>query len=473
MTPAVIRDPNLRGQVQVAARAHSPLGELYALRLSALWAAFRRQPFSFWLVCLYMLFEYVRPQAIYPFLQPIPWAQLLILAAPIAFFLEGGHLRARNPINLWMVLFSGAVVLSWVTAFNPQLSQEQIFIWVNWMLVYFLVANTATTEVRFFLFFLLFLLASFKMSQHGARVWAVRGFGFANWGATGAPGWFHNSGEFGIQMCVFFPLSLYFFGALKSHWSLVKRVIFLVMPATAVMSMIATNSRGALLGGVAVGLWILLRTRYRVRGLVGLGALTLITIAVMPDETRKRFSVIGEDETSQNRLTYWRNGVKIFKEHPVTGIGYENWGEYHQTYYGRAALPHNIFIQAGAELGSVGLVSLLGLIVASFVVNYRTRKVVKRMGERGRFISMTARGLDGAMIGYLASAFFVTVLFYPYLWFALGMTSALHAAAVAQQAGAANTLQSTVAPAAARAAGWRTAASINQTQPQSRSSPAR
>jgi O-antigen ligase len=473
MTSAVIRDPNLGVPVRVAGLTPSPVDEIYALRLRALLAAFRRQPLSFWLVCLYMLFEYVRPQAIYPFLQPIPWAQLLILAAPIAFFLEGGHLRARNPINLWMVLFTGAVVLSWVTAFNPQLSQDQIFVWVNWVLVYFLVANTASTEVRFFLFFLLFLLASFKMSQHGARVWAFRGFGFANWGATGAPGWFHNSGEFGIQMCVFFPLTLYFFGALKSHWSLVKRMFFLALPATAVMSMVATNSRGALLGGVAVGLWILLRTRYRVRGLVGLGALALITIAVMPTQTRERFGAIGEDETSQNRLTYWRNGVEIFKEHPVTGIGYENWSEYHQSYYGRAALPHNIFIQAGAELGSVGLVALLGLLVASFVVNYRTRKLAKGLGERGRFISMTARGLDGAMIGYLASAFFVTVLYYPYLWFALGMTSALHAAAVTLRAGAANALQPTIAPGAARPAGWRTAASITQTLPQSRNSPAR
>jgi putative inorganic carbon (HCO3(-)) transporter len=225
--------------------------------------------------------------------------------------------------------------------------------------------------------------------------------------------------------------------------------------------MVATNSRGALLGGIAVGLWMLLRTRYRVRALVGLSALALVTIAVMPDETKQRFSSIGEDETSQSRLTYWRHGVEIFKEHPVTGIGYENWADYYLVHYGRAALSHNIFIQAGAELGSIGLVTLLGLIVSSFVVNYRTRKLVKNLGDRGKFISMTARGLDGAMIGYLASAFFVTVLFYPYLWFALGMTSALHAAALNQRAA----LAAAPGPASGPfvqlpVAGWRTAASL-------------
>ena len=80
-------------------------------------------------------------------------------------------------------------------------------------------------------------------------------------------------------------------------------------------------------------------------------------------------------------------------------------------------------------------------------------------GERGRFIAATARGLDGAMIGYLASAFFVTVLYYPYLWFALGMTSALYAATVttvraAQTAGpTTSTARTTVVP------GWRSIAS--------------
>lgn len=120
---------------------------------------------------------------------------------------------------------------------------------------------------------------------------------------------------------------------------------------------------------------------------------------------------------------------------------------------------HNIFIQAGTELGTVGLIALLGLIVASFVVTARTRRLAKGMGERGRFIAATARGLDGAMIGYLVSAFFVTVLYYPYLWFALGMTSALYAAA---RSGARDAIAGSVTASVPRPvaiSGWRSIAS--------------
>jgi hypothetical protein len=41
-----------------------------------------------------------------------------------------------------------------------------------------------------------------------------------------------------------------------------------------------------------------------------------------------------------------------------------------------------------------------------------------------------AHGLDAALIGFLASGFFVTVLFYPFFWINLAMTVALYNAAL-------------------------------------------
>ena len=40
-----------------------------------------------------------------------------------------------------------------------------------------------------------------------------------------------------------------------------------------------------------------------------------------------------------------------------------------------------------------------------------------------------AYGLDGALIGYIGSGFFVTVLYYPFFWINLAMTVSLHTAA--------------------------------------------
>ena len=46
---------------------------LYELRPSALYRAFANQGFAFWMACLYLFFEYVRPQAIWSVLDAYPY----------------------------------------------------------------------------------------------------------------------------------------------------------------------------------------------------------------------------------------------------------------------------------------------------------------------------------------------------------------------------------------------------------------
>src|SRR5690606_15925554 len=194
-------------------------------------------------------------------------------------------------------------------------------------------------------------LYSFKMSQHGFRTWLGNGFGFSDWGATGAPGWFHNSGEFGVQMCVFLPLSVEFILAMRPHWNRWVRYLFYVMPITAVASMVASSSRGALVGGGAVALWWVVRSKQRVRSLLAITLLGVLTWAVVPPEQKARFSSAGEDDTSTSRIERWTAGIEMANDYPVLGIGYNNWLSY------AGPLSHNIFIEAWSELGYTGLFS--------------------------------------------------------------------------------------------------------------------
>ena len=65
----------------------------------------------------------------------------------------------------------------------------------------------------------------------------------------------------------------------------------------------------------------------------------------------------------------------MMRDRPILGIGYANWTKYHTVTYGYRMLPHNIFIEAGSELGYTGLVAFVGLIGCTFVLNRRTRKL--------------------------------------------------------------------------------------------------
>lgn len=403
---------------------------LFVARVRTIWRFLTKQPASLWLICAYLFFEYVRPQSVYPSIDILPWSQAILILCLVSFLLEGRAFRLRTPAGPLLMLFTVIVLASSVLAYSPSLSFRNLELYLSWVLIYLLITNIINTEQRFFIFLLSFLLYSFKMSQHGARTWALRGFGFADWGVTGAPGWFHNSGEVGIQMCVFFPLALAFYIGLRDHWGKWRKLFFLSLPVTAVMTMIASSSRGTLVGGALVLLWLVLRSRHRVKALLAAAVVVTAVVWLVPEEQKARFSTMGEDKTSESRLVVWEYGMETARRYPLLGIGYKNWSHYASRNYGRPLLPHNIFVEAAAELGYTGLLGFVLLIGATFWINASTRKILRRIPGDQRFLHQAAHGLDGALIGYIGSGFFVTVLFYPYFWINLALTVALNTAAV-------------------------------------------
>jgi O-antigen ligase len=207
----------------------------------------------------------------------------------------------------------------------------------------------------------------------------------------------------------------------------------LVLPFTAVTGAIASSSRGALLGMAAVGLWMLARSKYKVRGTIALLVFGALAYMLIPEQQRARLSASGEDATSTSRLVYWERGIEFANDYPLLGIGYANWLPYYTRVWEsrlgegeRIQLPHNLFIEAWSELGYTGLTALLFLIFGTFYLNSRTRALAQRLGNKGFLSHQLAWGFDGGLVGYLVSGFFVTVLYYPYLWVNLGMAVALH-----------------------------------------------
>jgi len=400
--------------------------DFYAVRIGALWAGLKREHVCFWALCTYFFFEYVRPQSIYPAIDIIPWGQIALLFTFIAVFFDRSVKWVGNVENKLFILFLFIIILSGFFAYMPVLSWKDRNIMLGWFLVYFLLVNIVNTEKRLLLFTLAYLLFSFKMSQHGFLSWAGRGFSFADWGLIGAGGWFENSGEFAIQMLIFGSMSAAFVYALKGYWGRFKRWFFYLMPFTAAMSVVGASSRGAQLALAVIAVLTLLKAKAGLKVLVPLLLVSATLYYFLPDEQKQRFSEIGQDDTSLERLEYWKFGLEVMHEHPVIGIGYRNWWQYY--YYsgkakGWAMDPHNIFIQAGAELGYSGLVCFILMILFTFIMNVRTRRIAGKL--ENDFLYYMAHGLDAGMAGYLVAGFFVTVLYYPFFWIQMAMTVAL------------------------------------------------
>ena len=331
-----------------------------------------------------------------------------------------------------MVVYALVVLLSSLKSTYPGTSFAKLRIFFDWFIIYFLIVKIINNEKRFFIFLLSFLIYSFKMSQHGALSWVMRGFSFADWGVTGAPGYFQNSGEVGIQMCIFIPLSVAFIFSIYKYLSKPWRIFFYLMPVTGVFTIIASSSRGAMVGLAGSAIWsIKRRPKYFISGAFILLVVFFVIYQLIPQESINRFEQAGDDDTSLHRIERWHQGIAAMNKYPALGVGFDIWNLYYPDHYTPeyegSYLVHNIFVQCGSELGYSGL-SVFGLMIIScFIITYKVRKMSLESDDK--FLSTLTYGMDAALIGFMGSAFFVTVLYYPYFWIHCALTSCLYTAA--------------------------------------------
>lgn len=405
--------------------------DYYSLKLKSVWRGFWREHFSLWFLCLYFLFEYIRPQSLYPGIGILPWSFLFMLFAVIAAYFDKTVKWTSNPLNKYIVLCMIVVFLSSVFSYYPEISWKYRNTMLTWLVVYFLMISIVNTEKRLIIFLLAFMLYNLKMSQHGVHDWASRGFSFASYGLIGSPGWFRNSGEFAIEMLIFGSLAIAYVISFYKYWGKIKRWVLIILASTGYLCVLGASSRGSQLALVGIFIWGVLRIRGGFKFLFIAVVFAIALYQLLPKEELDRFRTAGDDVTSIQRLVYWKIGMEIAREHPILGIGYENWMPFVSNLYPEGVGPlkkvqvcHNIYIQAASELGYTGLIIFLITAFAGFVVNNRTRKVISNSDSRHYII--LSYGLDAGLFGYLIAGTFVTVLYYPFFWIQLAIIATLN-----------------------------------------------
>jgi len=84
-------------------------------------------------------------------------------------------------------------------------------------------------------------------------------------------------------------------------------------------------------------------------------------------------------------------------------------------------LPHNIFIQVGADLGYPGLIIYLMAIVSSIMMLFKSR--TKHLSK---VIAVFPYALFLSFLGFLIAGQFVSVVYYPFMWIHFGLCSSIY-----------------------------------------------
>ena len=413
--------------------------DVYRLRPGAIWRRLKAEPLYFWLFCGYLFFEYVRPQGIVTVIDFFPWARTLILGAFLLVLLAARESKSLSgPLTLPFFAFMAVVFASIPFAFDPVYSMREVNTMINWILVYLLFLWVVNTKFRFYIVLAILFLASLKLAQHGFRVSLGRGFSYEGWGLRGPAGWFENAADLGVQMAIFTAWAVAIYLGLRKYWDYrIIRWAFAFAPVAGVITAVGVGQRNTAVAFVAMGLAVLLLTRNRVRNLLIVALAGAALFMIMPEDYKARFDTAGTDVTSESRLTYWEYGMRVYADHPVIGVGFNNWAPYTTSRYpemfvlGRLEAAHSLPVTLAAEMGTLGLITYFWLVLALFLTNLRSARLLREVDPP--FWRYMAIALNIGLAGFLGAGIFLSILIYPFLWFQAGLTAALYKIALAEQ----------------------------------------
>jgi probable O-glycosylation ligase (exosortase A-associated) len=224
------------------------------------------------------------------------------------------------------------------------------------------------------------------------------------------------------------PLMRYYAMEAKNKW--LRWGLWAAMPITAI-SVLASQSRGALLACVSMLAFLLLRTKKK-------GWLALVVIVGMPmlinwmpESWSSRMATIQtyeQDGSAMGRISAWKFAWNLALHRPIIGGGFETFTpELFRVYAPTPDIvqgPHSIYFEVLGEHGFVGLALFLGLGYAAFRRAGAVVKVVDGLGEAGKHL-LWARELCAmlqvSLIGYAVGGAFLGLAYFdlPYHMIAL------------------------------------------------------
>src|SRR6185295_10091673 len=171
-------------------------------------------------------------------------------------------------------------------------------------------------------------------------------------------GIFNDPNDIGLLLVVALALSIFI---LRTAAGRLMKLLMLAAMGWLLYGVYLTDSRGTLLAVLVVlGL-----EAWRAYGKTAVMVMGALAVPVLIAFTRLA-ALSAEEESAENRVEAWYDGVQYLIERPVFGVG---WGMFSDENAGLTA--HNSIVLAMAELGMPGYVFWLAFVMLSGVMIYR------------------------------------------------------------------------------------------------------
>ncbi|GLT18917.1 membrane protein [Vibrio zhanjiangensis] len=194
------------------------------------------------------------------------------------------------------------------------------------------------------------------------------------------------------------------------------RILGLIGTVLSMLAVLATQSRGGLLGSIAVfGIFGLRLIRSKVL-LAVIGSIALLVLAAaagISDRKSGGAAEEGIDASAMGRLYAWEAAFGMAVDNPITGVGinnfYSNYFFYSPHWDGLNHAVHSTWFGVLAETGFVGLFVFIGCIISLIKTSQQTLKLLdSNPSHYSPYLHGTATAVYAGIIGTIVSGTFLT-----------------------------------------------------------------
>src|SRR5262252_892899 len=396
--------------------------------------------FAFGLLYLFTLLLYARPNDLIPAMGAFPLAKIVAIIAPLAYIYA--QYRLGKPVIKWtievkmvIVMLLLAILLTPLAA-SPSDSVDALTeIFIKTVTIFILIIGVVNTRER--------LRAIIKLTALcGAwlAVFAIKNYATGNFTMKGdrieglVGGMFGNPNDLAAALNMLIPLAV----TLALMSSRRGRLLYAVCALLLFGGVLVTFSRAGFITLAAVSGVMLWKFGRGSRSSLALATLVAVVLlfSVFSGAYRSRLMTILDPNSdasgsAQQRVDLLERGLDLSLRHPIIGLG---MGNFH-IYSIHEKVAHNGYVETTAELGLIGLLAYLILILAPLRALARIEMETMKSGAGvdldAKYLSI---GLQTALIAYMINSFFLSIQYLWYLYYAAGFAVALRLIYAAEKA---------------------------------------
>lgn len=373
----------------------------------------------FWFLIAYIIIDFARPQDLVPGISFLKPGMLSVLG--LTFFIISTSSYWFRIVHIRMIWYTVGLLILWVFLAS---NNNYAYMTAKGMLLYMPYILSVVACLVNLKTFKKFININILVMIYISITGIVRG-------GRGTGGYFHDENDIALYINTMLPFCYFF---LIYQKELGWRLIYAAGVILGITADVVSFSRGGFVGlaVIAAGIWFF-------------GKKKVLTLCIFCIIASGMYFWVGEayiaeiktitdtsEGTASWRLMAWKSGVRMFLHNPF-GVGGNNYQirlpEYQPKDYGRldwGRPAHSLWVTLLSELGIIGVILFVRLIYNVFKDMFHIVRAPPLFDDPDYMtFYASALALICGYLGFFASGTFLSVLYYPYLWYYAAIAASL------------------------------------------------